>query len=129
MYKFQAILGLLSKIFSNILLVICLPISLLLFVGSICLWQLESILNSLGPKVAELLSNLDNSGLLNILTYVGLGLFIFILFIYVVFIVSVIIKVSLYKSISGFVIARSKELRNIELNKAQEKLDKYRYRE
>ena len=128
MYKFQAILGLLSKIFSNIMLVICLPISLLLFAGSICLWQLESILNSL-PNAGELLVNLKNSGLLNILTYVGLGVFVFILFIYVVFIVSIIVKISLYKSISGFVIARSKELRNIELNKVQEKLDKYRYRD
>ncbi len=35
MYKLQAILGLISKIFSNIILVICLPISLILFAGSI----------------------------------------------------------------------------------------------
>lgn len=127
MYKFQAILGIIAKIFSNILLVICLPISLIMFAGSICLWQIDSLLNTVGAT--NILDDLANSDLLNTLSYVGLSIFIIILFIYVVFIIAIVIKISLYKSISGFVIARSKELRNIELNKAQEKLDKYRYRE
>lgn len=132
MYKFQAILGLISKALSNIVLVICLPVSLIVFVGSICLWQIEQLINTIyGADTAQNIIDTMNSGtdLVKILTYVGLGLFIFILCIYVIFIIAIVIKISLYKSISGFVVARSKELRNIELNKAQEKLDKYRYYE
>lgn len=132
MYKFQAILGLISKALSNIVLVICLPVSLIVFIGSICLWQIEQLINTIyGADTAQNIIDTMNSGtdLVKILTYVGLGLFIFILCIYVIFIIAIVIKISLYKSISGFVVARSKELRNIELNKAQEKLDKYRYYE
>lgn len=127
MYKFQAILGLISKIFSNVLLVICLPVSLLIFIASICMWQIEPLLNTIGAS--EVITDLSTTNLLSIISYVGLGVFIFMLFIFIVFIVAIVIKISLYKSISGFVIARNKELRNIEINKAQEKLDKYRYRE
>ncbi len=128
MYKFQAILGLISKIFSNILLVICLPVSLLLFAGSICAWQIEPLINTIfGNEADTVIGNMGSS--LPIIQNVGLGVFIFLLIIYIIYLSALIIKITLYKSISGFVVARSKELRNIELNRAQEKLDRYRYRE
>ncbi len=133
MYKFQAIMGLISKVLSNIFLVICIPISLIIFVGAICLWQISPLLNTIyGNAADEIIAQINAGGeknVISIISNVGLGIFIFLLIIYIFFIVALIIKISLYKSISGFQVARSKELRNIELNKAQEKLDKYRYRE
>lgn len=132
MYKFQAIMGLISKVLSNIFLVICIPISLIIFVGAICLWQISPLLNTIyGNAAVDIINQINTGGkdVISIISNVGLGIFIFLLIIYIFFIVALIIKISLYKSISGFQVARSKELRNIELNKAQEKLDKYRYRE
>ncbi len=132
MYKLQAILGLISKIFSNVILVICLPVSLLVFGASIIAWQIEPFLNTIYGGQAQTIIDQINGGSANVMGIIsntGLGIFIFMLIMYTVFLVALVVKTTLYKSISGFVVARSKELRNIELNKAQEKLDKYRYRE
>ncbi len=125
-------MGVIAKVLSNIFLVICIPVSLIIFVGAICLWQITPLLNTIyGTEAIDIIAKINAGGndVVSIISNVGLGIFIVFLIIYIFFIVALIIKISLYKSIAGFQVARSKELRNIELNKAQEKLDKYRYRE
>ncbi len=131
MYKLQAILGLITKVLSNVALVICLPVSLIIFGASIIAWQIQPFLSTIyGPQYDVIIADINQgSDVVGIISNTGLGIFIFMLILYTIFLISLIIKVSLYKSISGFAVARSKELRNIELNKAQEKLDKFRYRE
>ncbi len=132
MYKLQAILGLISKVLSNVVLVICLPVSLIIFGASIIAWQIQPFLNTIyGAQAGEVIDSINYGGhnVIGIISNTGLGIFIFMLIIYVIFLISLIVKTTLYKSISGFAVARSKELRNIELNKAQERLDNYRYRE
>lgn len=135
MYKIQAIFGLIAKSLSSILMVISIPISIIFFAGGICMWQIDQLLITIyGEEGAQdimnnFISDASSNNIFEVVKYVGVSIFSVTLILFIIFLVAIVIKVTLYKSVSGFLVARNKELRNIEINKAEEKLDKYRYRE
>lgn len=99
------------------------------------MWQIDQLLITIyGEEGAQdimnnFISDASSNNIFEVVKYVGVSIFSVTLILFIIFLVAIVIKVTLYKSVSGFLVARNKELRNIEINKAEEKLDKYRYRE
>lgn len=130
MYKFNMILSKIAKATVSATLIICLPLSIILLVGSVLMWNLESfIVLILGPEAwTNVLNAIQPTGI-EIIKWIGVGLTALIVLIFVILITSKLISNSLYKNINGVKIARNREIRNIDINKAINKLERYRYRE
>ncbi len=131
MYFFYKIISRVAKFFSNALLVIAIPISIILATLFGIYFWIEPFLNSLNlwSYVHDALVASNSFDAFNITRWVSLALMILIIVCWIIFITAWIIKKVNFKKIANIDIARNKEFRNQDINEYQEKLEKYRYRD
>lgn len=133
MYSFYRIISKFSKIFSNVFLILAIPVSILLCGLGWCMFFIrdiiiaitnnEGLFDTANPSGASLTDSCE------IIKWVGLALAIFIIVCYVILIVSWICRKVLFKKIADNYITRNKEWRNRDINKTIERLENYRYRD
>ncbi len=131
MYFFYKIISRVAKFFSNALLVIAIPISIILAALFGIYFWLEPFLKSLNlwSYVNDALIASNSFDAFNTTRWITLALMILIIVCWIIFITAWIIKKINYKRIANIDIARNKEFRNQDINEYQEKLEKYRYRD
>ena len=131
MYILYKIFSKISKILSNTLVVVAIPISIILVVGFTIVVFLQNFLDGIGlwKSVEEQLISSNTYNVLQYSQLTALILLCIIIVCWVIFIISWCIKKCIFKKIGDMYIARNKEYRNNDINNFKERLEKYRYRD
>lgn len=131
MYIVYKIFSSMSKICSNVLVILAVPFAFILAALGWAAFCIEDIFDSIGA--GELLDpNSGNTTLVEIvpiIKYIGLAVGLLFTILLVIIFISWILKKVFYKKIADNYITRNKEWRNRDINKVIEKLESYRYRD
>lgn len=128
MYPFYRFFGKLSKLLSNIMLAVIIPVSIIICAAGWCLFFIRDVIKLFGADPSQVITS-DLEPVFNILKWVGLGIALFVIVCYLVFFLAWIFNKITYKKIADNYITRNKEFRNRDINKTIEKLENYRYRD